>query len=135
MRKEIRAEEMISEEVLADLMSDIDASLLNDNYLEEDLERKRLAWIKTFLREKNWKKEKDPREKKVFSWRSKEDESPLFYGWGEAVRTDMGGKLRTGMSNVKRKAAAFSGFMYGVLTMAVVAIGFFALAEKRRRIG
>lgn len=135
MKKELRTEEMVSEEVLTDLMSDIDASLLNDNYMEQDLERKRLAWIKTFLREKNWQKGKEPREKKAFSWRKEKNESPLFYGWGEAVRTDMGGKLRAGMSNVKRKAAAFSGFMYGVLTMAVVAIGFFALAEKRRRIG
>lgn len=142
-----------TEEMLVDLMGDVDVELLADSFMEEDLERKRTAWLTTFLKEKNWRRDaaepvagsscgneemkamqniQDTKGKKRFR-RKKAERSPLSYEWGEAIRTDMGIRFRRGMCSVKRRAAAVWGFVYGALTMAVVAVGFFAIIGKKRR--
>ena len=61
-------------------------------------------------------------------------DSPLSYDWGEAIRTDLGERLHAGVSRVKRKAAALSGFLYGSLTMAVVMLSFFAIFGKKLKV-
>lgn len=141
-----------TEEMLVDLMSDLDVELLSDSYMEEDMERKRTAWLRTFLKEKNWRRDglapvnesfggeetrtmqkvQDTKRKKRFR-RKRAERTPLSYEWGEAVRTDMGIRFRRGVCGVKRRAAAVWGFVYGMLTMAVVAVGFLAIIGKKRR--
>lgn len=140
-----------TEEMLVDLMGGLDVELLSDRYMEEDIERKRTAWLTTFLKEKNWRADaaepaagagsgendmsrsvQDTKGKKRLR-RRKAEKQPLSYEWGEAIRTDMGVRFRRGMYSVKRRAAALRGFVSGALTMAVVAAGFFALFGKKRR--
>ncbi len=144
----------MTEEMLVDLMGELDVSLLAGDYPERDLERKRADWLSMFLREKSWRRDRvenglaaeraaaaqEVQEKcepaggrKRSRKRRLAAVSPLTYDWGEAIRTDLGGRLHAGVNTVKKKAAALSGFLYGVLTMAVVALSFFAIVEKKRK--
>lgn len=146
----------MTEEMLEDLMSSIDLDLISGDFMEQDLERKRAAWLATFIREKNWRRDafeasvQQQKEQNVIQGQGQQKGtgkkkrraskhrlaiSPLSYDWGEAIRTDLGGRLHAGVNNVKRKAAAVSGFLYGVLTMAVVALSFLAIVEKKRKGG
>lgn len=139
-----------TDEMLVDLMGDLDVELLADDYMEADLKRKKTAWLAAFFREKSWrrddavesaqigvqgitvsavetaKEKKRPRHRKL-------EHSPLSYEWGEAIRTDMGKRLRNGVHSVKRRAAALWGFVSGVLTMALIALSFLALLDKKKR--
>ncbi|MDE7298281.1 MAG: hypothetical protein K2N94_05565 [Lachnospiraceae bacterium] len=140
----------MTEEMLVNLMSELDVSLLEGDYMERDLERKKADRLSMLLRQKGWRREKEEREycaaaaaqerpesapgKKKSRRRRIAARSPLTYDWGEAIRTDLGGRLHAGVNTVKRKAAALSGFLYGVLTMAVVALSFFAIVEKKRKV-
>lgn len=144
----------MTEEMLVDLMGELDVSLLAGDYPERDLERKRADWLSMFLREKSWRRDRvengiaaeraaaaqEVQEKCEPAGSRKRSRkrrlaavSPLTYDWGEAIRTDLGGRLHAGVNTVKKKAAALSGFLYGVLTMAVVALSFFAIVEKKRK--
>lgn len=144
----------MTEEMLVDLMGELDVSLLAGDYPERDLERKRADWLSMFLREKSWRRDRlengiaaeraaaaqEVQEKSEPAGSRKRSRkrrlaavSPLTYDWGEAIRTDLGGRLHAGVNTVKKKAAALSGFLYGVLTMAVVALSFFAIVEKKRK--
>lgn len=134
-----------TEEMLVDLMGDLDVELLQDHCMEADLDRKRTAWLATFLKEKNWRREdaKEPvqaaatqempamKEKKR-ARRRKTEKTPLSYEWGEAIRTDMGKRLHDGMRNMKRRAAAVRGFVSGAVTMALIALSFFAIVGKKK---
>lgn len=141
----------MTEEMLVDLMGELDVSLLAGDYPERDLERKKADWLAMFLREKNWRRDRaenrsaaaaqtvQEKAEPAASGRKRKGKrrlaavSPLTYDWGEAIRTDLGGRLHAGVNTVKKKAAALSGFLYGVLTMAVVALSFFAIVEKKRK--
>lgn len=147
----------MTEEMLEDLMSSIDLDLISSSFMEQDLERKRAAWLATFIREKNWRRDdleasmqQQQKEQDVIQGQVQQKVagkkkrrasghrrviSPLSYDWGEAIRTDLGGRFHAGVNNVKRKAAAVSGFLYGVLTMTVVALSFLAIVEKKRKGG
>lgn len=141
-----------TEEMLVDLMGALDVELLSDSYMENDLERKRSAWLTTFLKEKNWRRDAlepaaenccagadirtgqsaEAAKAKKRLRRKRTDRTPLSYEWGEAIRTDMGIRFHRGVCSMKRRAAAVWGFVYGALTMTVVAVGFFALFGKKR---
>ena len=47
----------MTEEMLEDLMSNMDLDLISGDFMEQDLERKRAAWLATFIREKNWRRD------------------------------------------------------------------------------
>lgn len=101
----------MTEDRMMDLMSDLDVSLLENDYLERDLEHKRRIWLLKYIREKNWRKDKEEIEERV----------------------DMREKVDSGIGTMKRKAVAIYGFLTGAAAMAVVAFGFFAIMEKKRR--
>lgn len=134
-----------TDEMLVDLMGDLDVELLADDYMEADLKRKRTAWLSTFFREKNRRRDdaeepaqaalsaaQAPKEKKRRG-RGKLEHWPLSYEWGEAIRTDMGKRFRNGVHSVKRRAVALWGFLSGVLTMALIALSFLAILDKKKR--
>ncbi len=131
----------LTEELLVDLMGDLDVELLEGDYMETDLTRSRAAWLATFIKEKNWRKDDADeiartagaeKEKKRLR-RKKTEKIPLSYEWGEAIRTDMGKRFQNGVRSVKRRASTLWGFVSGVLTMAVIAISFFAVLDKKKR--
>jgi hypothetical protein len=142
-----------TEEVLIDLMGDLDLALLADDHLETDLGRRRIIWLVTFFREKNWRKDsesvqancdkeegmmrmaetqKNSKRRKKKRRKLSIERIPLSYEWGEAIRTDMGKRLHDSMRTVKRRAAAVWGFVSGVVTMAVIALSFIAIIGKKK---
>lgn len=130
----------MTDTILIDLMSDIDVALLDDDYMERDMKRMEKSWISSIVhREKRAKAMEsacDGLHQTVKEKRKQKmpDYSPLSYEWGEAIRTDLEGKFHDGVSKMKRKASAAAGFIYGILTMAVVAISFVALLGKKEKI-
>ncbi len=134
-----------TEEMLVDLMDNLDVELLEGNYMESDLKRGRTAWLTTFVKERNWRKdsEKDgvqaqgmqevrAMKEKKRARRKRIERTPLSYEWGEAIRTDMGKRLHESMRKMKRRAAAVWGFVSGVVTMAVIALSFVAIIGKKK---
>lgn len=144
-----------TEKILIDLMGDLDLALVAGDHLEADLGRKRITWLVTFFREKNWRKDsesaqencgkeegmmrmaetqKNSKQRKKKKRKLSIERIPLSYEWGEAIRTDMGKRLHNGMRTVKRRAAAVWGFVSGVVTMAVIALSFVAIVGKKKGI-
>lgn len=144
-----------TEEILIDLMGDLDLALVAGDHLEADLGRRRITWLVTFFREKNWRKDsesaqencskeegmmrmaetqRNSKQRKKKKRKLSIERIPLSYEWGEAIRTDMGKRLHNGMRTVKRRAAAVWGFVSGVVTMAVIALSFVAIVGKKKGI-
>ncbi|MDE7325993.1 MAG: hypothetical protein K2N63_06940 [Lachnospiraceae bacterium] len=144
-----------TDEMLMDLMGGLEPALLEDDHLEADLKRGRVTWLTTFIRERNWRKDAgEPAqcecvgeegmmrmtgaEKKGQGKKKKKrrvlpiEKLPLSYEWGEAIRTDMGKRFHNSMRNMKRRAAALWGFVSGALTMAVIALSFFAIMGRKK---
>lgn len=136
-------------------MGDLDLALVAGDHLEADLGRKRITWLVTFFREKNWRKDsesvqencgkeegmmrmaetqKNSKQRKKKKRKLSIERIPLSYEWGEAIRTDMGKRLHNGMRTVKRRAVAVWGFVSGVVTMAVIALSFVAIVGKKKGI-
>ena len=144
-----------TEEILIDLMGDLDLALVAGDHLEADLGRRRITWLVTFFREKNWRKDsesaqencskeegmmrmaetqRNSKQRKKKKRKLSIERIPLSYEWGEAIRTDMAKRLHNGMRTVKRRAAAVWGFVSGVVTMAVIALSFVAIVGKKKGI-
>ena len=126
-----------TEEVLIDLMGDLDLALLADDHLETDLGRRRIIWLVTFFREKNWRKDSESvqancdKEEGMMRMAETQKNSKRRKK-KRRIRTDMGKRLHDSMRTVKRRAAAVWGFVSGVVTMAVIALSFIAIIGKKK---
>ena len=109
----------MTEEMLVDLMTGLDIALLENGFLEQDLLSKKKP------RRAFWHALRAYRERK-------QQNKPLSYEFGEAIRTDMDKRFQYGVSSVKRKASAGVGILSGLATMVVVTLGFAALLKQRR---
>lgn len=109
----------MTEEMLVDLMTGLDVTFLENDYLERDLSGKKKS------RRAFWHPLRAYRERK-------QQKKPLSYEMGEAIRTDLDKRFRYGVSSVKHKVSTAVGILSGVATMVVVTLGFAALLKQKR---
>ena len=90
----------MTDATLIDLMSDIDITLLGEDYIERDLK-----------------------------WMGK----ILSCELGKEAYAELKGKFHNSVDKMKSRAHAAAGVVSGVLTMAIVTVGFVALFEKKEK--
>lgn len=132
----------MTDEMLVGLMSNLDITLLDNSYMEQDLERQRTSFFSALLRHRagigNKLPEQDSlresvREQVRYQKHRTENLLPLSYETGECIRTDMNRRFQAGVKKMKKRAFAVAGFAYGILTMILVAISFIALLGRKNK--
>ncbi len=116
-RKERQGCDM-TEDMLVDLMTGLDVSLLENDFLERDLMIKKKP-RRAFLHP-------------LQAYRERRQRKPLSSEFGETIRTDLDQRVQHGVHSVKRRMNAILGIASGVATMIIVTLGFAALVKQRR---
>lgn len=147
----------MTDSTLIDLMSDIDVTLLEDDYMEKDLKRIEQSWISAIVRRATvrWTKQTataapDSEKMEQIATTALDSEeieqiataAPDSKEMGqiataapdseEMEQIDSAARFQDSVDKVKKKASAAVGFLYGVLTMTLVAVSFFALFWKKQ---